>query len=43
MCTISLKDVSKTLKQHGVFKQTNEALQTELKHKMQRRIKFTME
>jgi hypothetical protein len=43
MCTISLKDVSKSLKQHGVFKETNEALQTEVKHKMQRRITFTTE
>jgi hypothetical protein len=43
MCTISLKDVSKTIKQHGVFEETNEALQSEVKHKMQRRITFTTE
>lgn len=41
MCTISIKDVSKTIKQHGVFKETNEALQSEVKHKMQRIITFT--
>jgi hypothetical protein len=43
MCTISLKDVSKTIKQHGVFKETTEALQTEVKHKIQRRITITTE
>jgi hypothetical protein len=44
MCTVSLKVVSKTIKQHGSFqKQTTEALQTEVKHKIQRRITFTME
>lgn len=43
MCTVSLKYDSKTIKQHGVSKETTEALQTEVKHKMQRRIIFTTE